>query len=200
MIFDQIERENMKPQIRVLGIDDSPFSFSDEKTRVIGVVMRIPNYIEGVMKTEVEVDGNDATDKLIEMITKSRYKEQLKAVMLDGIALGGFNVVDIEELNEKLQLPIITITRDEPDMIKIKKALEKNFDDWERRLELISKRSLTEIKTKHKPIFIEVIGIDEQEAKELINRSTVRGVLPEPIRIAHIIAAGIVSGESYGKA
>jgi len=199
-MFDQIDRENMKPQIRVLGIDDSPFSFSDEKTNVIGVVMRIPNYIEGIMKTEVEVDGNDATDKLIEMITKSRYKEQLKVVMLDGIALGGFNVVDIEELNEKLQLPIITITRDYPNMINIKKALEKNFDDWERRLELISKRSLIEIETKHKPIFIEVIGIDEQEAKELIDRTTVRGVLPEPIRIAHIIAAGIVSGESYGKA
>ncbi len=190
----------MKPQIRVLGIDDSPFSFSDEKTNVIGVVMRIPNYIEGIMKTEVEVDGNDATDKLIEMITKSRYKEQLKALMLDGIALGGFNVIDIENLNKELQLPIITITRDYPNMIKIKKALEKNLNDWERRFELISKRSLIEIKTKHKPIFIEVIGIDEQEAKELIGKSTVRGVLPEPIRVAHIIAAGIVTGESYGKA
>lgn len=190
----------MKPQIRVLGIDDSPFSFSDEKTNVIGVVIRIPNYIEGVMKTEVEVDGNDATDKLIEMIFNSRYKEQLKAVMLDGIAFGGFNIIDIEQLNNKLQLPVITITRDKPDMVKIKKALEKNFDDWEKRLEVISKRSLIKIKTKHKPIFTEVVGIDAKEAKELIKKSTIRGVLPEPIRIAHIIAAGIVKGESHGKA
>ncbi|RLF35484.1 MAG: hypothetical protein DRM99_04525, partial [Thermoplasmata archaeon] len=34
----------------------------------------------------------------------------------------------------------------------------------------------------------------------IIKLSTIRGVIPEPIRVAHLIASGITRGESYGKA
>ncbi|MEE9150348.1 MAG: DUF99 family protein, partial [Thermoplasmata archaeon] len=116
----------MKPQIRILGIDDSPFKFGDKKTSVIGVVMRIPSYIEAVLKTVVEVDGDDSCDKLAKMINSSRYKEQLKLVMLDGVALGGFNIVDIAELHEKIGLPIVTITREEPNFEGMERALREH--------------------------------------------------------------------------
>jgi endonuclease V-like protein UPF0215 family len=56
------------------------------------------------------------------------------------------------------------------------------------------------IKTKHNPIYVKCTGISIEEAKEIIKISTIRGVLPEPLRVAHIIASGIIRGESYGKA
>ena len=37
-------------------------------------------------------------------------------------------------------------------------------------------------------------------ARRLIARTTLRGHLPEPIRLAHLIAGGVVSGESQGRA
>ncbi len=50
----------MKKQVRVLGIDDSPFSFRDSTALLVGVVARLPMYIEGIMRTECAVDGNDS--------------------------------------------------------------------------------------------------------------------------------------------
>jgi hypothetical protein len=38
------------------------------------------------------------------------------------------------------------------------------------------------------------------EAEEIIKRSMVRGAVPEPLRLAHIIASGLARGESKGRA
>lgn len=190
----------MKQQIRLLGIDDSPFSFSDKYGVVIGVVMRGGNYIECVLKDQISIDGDDATLVCREMIENTRHKKQLKAVLLDGIALGGFNVVDIEEVYNTTNVPVLTITRDKPDFEKIKLALKNNFGDWKERWNLMSKGELHEVKTSHNPIYVKCIGINIEEAKEIIKLSTIRGVIPEPIRVAHLIASGITKGESYGKA
>ena len=190
----------MKKEIRLLGIDDSPFTFNDKYSDIIGVVMRGGTYIEGVLKERISIDGNDATDICKKMIENTRHKLQLKTVLLDGVALGGFNIVDIEELFNITKIPIITITRDKPDFEKIKIALQKNFDDWEIRWNLLSKGKIHKIKTRHNPIYVKCVGLSIDETKEIIKLSTIRGVIPEPIRMAHLIASGITRGESYGKA
>jgi len=190
----------MKHEIRLLGIDDSPFTFNEKYANVIGVVMRGGSYIEGVLRGHVSVDGDDATFVCKQMIANTHHRKQLKAVLLDGVALGGFNVVDIEDIYKNTGLPVITITRDKPDMKKIKKALQKNFSDWEKRWDVLSKGEIYEVKTSHNPIYVKCVGLPIDEAKEIIKSSTIRGVIPEPIRVAHIIASGITRGESYGKA
>lgn len=190
----------MKSFVRVLGIDDSPFGFTSEKVLVVGVVMRLPNYLEGVMRVECSVDGEDANDVLERMICASRFKEQLKLIMLDGVAVGGFNVVDIDRLSERTGVPMATVTRDKPDMERMRSALVKHFLDWQRRLEIITRKKLTEVPTDHKPLLISTAGISVHDASEIIRKSIVRGAIPEPIRVAHMIASAMVKGESKGKA
>ena len=190
----------MKKEIRLLGVDDSPFTFKDKYANVVGVVMRGGVYIEGILKKQISIDGNDSTDVCKKMIENTRHKLQLKAILLDGVALGGFNIVDIEKLFVETKIPIITVTRDKPDFDKIKTALQKNFKDWKYRWDLISNGELHEFKTRHNPIYSKFVGLSIYEAKEIIKLSTIRGVIPEPIRVAHLIASGITRGESYGKA
>ncbi len=190
----------MKSQIRLLGIDDSPFTFTEKYGMVIGVIMRGGEYLESVLRRHIIIDGNDATFVCKDMIKKTRHRKQLKAMLLDGIALGGFNVVDINDVFKSTNLPVITITRDKPDFEKIKNALNKNFDDWEQRLALMKNGKIYKVETNHNPIYVKCAGIDIGEAKEIIKISTIRGVVPEPIRVAHLIASGITRGESYGKA
>lgn len=190
----------MKHEIKLIGIDDSPFSFTEKYCSIIGVIMRGNGYLEGVIKSQVKVDGNDATNVCKSIINQTRHKKQLKAILLDGVALGGFNVVDIEEIYNDTCIPIITVTRDKPDFRKIKAALIKNFKDWEKRFEIMKKGKMHRVQTSHNPIFVKCVGLSINEAKEIIKLSTIRGVVPEPIRVAHLIASGVTRGESYGKA
>jgi len=189
----------MKPHVRILGIDDSPFTFGDGKALVVGALVRIPDYLESVMKTEVTVDGTDSTDRLIEMISGSRYRDQIKLIMIDGIALAGFNVIDIGKLNSELRTPVITITRDRPDLDKISAALKKHFENWSELYSMITRHELKQIKTEHNPVFACGLGLAWSELEQLVRASTVKGVVPEPIRIAHLISTAMLRGESYGR-
>jgi len=197
----------MKPQFRVLGIDDGPFSFSDRRAPVVGVVAR-KGYVDAVLKTEIDVDGTDSTDAIAALVGETGYSGKLEAVMLDGAAVGGFNIVDIRRLSAVTQVPVITVTRDRPDMARIRKALEMlgrtpkygrgPIPDWKERFALLERTRLVEVRTGHKPIHIGFAGIDEPEAKGIVTASTVRGSIPEPIRLAHLIARALVTGKSKG--
>ena len=189
----------MKDQVRVLGIDDSPFEFGDPSSLVVGALVRAPSYLEAVMRTEVEVDGDDATDRLVEMVIRSRYREQVKLVIVDGIALAGFNVLDLESFHERTGIPIATVTRDPPDLAEIESALAKHFDDWQGRMALVTRHPLRPLDTGHKPIHASVLGMDWPEFSQLVRATTVRGAVPEPVRIAHLVAAAMVKGESRGR-
>ncbi len=188
----------MKPQVRVLGIDDAPFTFEDVMVEIVGVVVRLPSYVEGIMVSEVHVDGDDATMRVAEMVRNSRFREGLALIMIDGVAFGGFNVMDIEELHERVSIPIVTVTRKEPDMEAIKVALKAKFSDWRGRLKTIERSTLERVETPHKPLYVHAVGIPLHDAKVLLRKSTVRGALPEPLRIAHLIATALKAGESKG--
>jgi endonuclease V-like protein UPF0215 family len=190
----------VKKNIRVLGIDDAQFSFGDKTTLVAGVVVRSPGYVESVLSTTVVVDGDDATERIIELVERSRHKDQLKAVFIDGVAMGGFNVVSISDLYFACGIPVVTITRDLPDLESMKTALKSKFDDWEKRWQVISDGELIEIATAHTPVYVKIKGLSKDTVIELIKLTTVRGVIPEPVRLAHLIASGITTGESRSKA
>jgi len=190
----------LKAHLRVLGIDDSPFAFSGDRVRVVGVLMRVPDYVEGVMLTECTVDGTDADQALVGLINRSRFKEQIRLAIVDGAALGGFNVVDISKVHDQTGLAVATVTREPPDFGSMEQALRKHFDDWESRLKVIKRHPLFRVSTGHKPLYASVAGMDENSAKGLIQASVVRGAVPEPVRIAHLIASALERGESRGKA
>ena len=45
----------MKKEIRLLGVDDSPFTFTDKYGTIIGVIMRGGEYLEGVLKNHITI-------------------------------------------------------------------------------------------------------------------------------------------------
>ncbi len=188
----------MKKEIRVLGIDDMPFSFSEETVDIVGVVMRGGVYLEGVLKATITVDGDDATEAIISMVERTRHRKQLKVIMIDGAALGGFNIVDCSLVHESTKIPVITVTRNKPDMESIKGALQKHFSDWERRWNILKRTGMEQVALKY-PIYAASWGLTTEEMKDIIKLSIVRGAIPEPLRVAHLIATGIKTGESHGR-
>lgn len=192
----------LKSEIRILGFDDGAFTpRSRELVPVIGVIFRGGKFLDGVLKTEVEVDGMDATEKIIKLVNSSRHKQQLKVIMFDGITMAGFNIVDIKKVFEETKLPVIVVNRKLPDLDKVKRALKK-FKDFEARWKAVENAGpLKECYVKEfKKLYFQSIGVKDDVGKEIIKLSCTRGNIPEPLRIAHIIATGIVRGESYGRA
>lgn len=186
---------HVKPEIRVIGIDDSPLISED--ILVVGAIMRGGEWLEGVVRTYVKKDGLDATDKIAEMISGTKHYGQIRAVMLNGITLAGFNVVDMDRLCERTGLPVIVVMRRLPDMESIKSALT-HLTEPEYRYDLMTRAGKAiEIKAgRGEPIYIQIRGIREEDAIKVVKATAVHSRVPEPVRVAHLIATGIVLGES----
>jgi len=186
----------VKKEARIIGIDDAPFDkFKDTSTLVIATVFRGGDTLDAVLSTDITIDGADATKNLIKMINKCKYKPQLRCIILDGIAVGGFNVINVTELHKKTKLPILITLRKLPNYEKIFKALKKL--KMEDKIPLIEEVRKPE---KMGRIYVQRIGLTKEQAKKILKITCTRSFLPEPIRIAHIIGAGIAKGESYGRA
>ena len=186
----------LKKEIRVIGIDDAPFNkFGKGNVLIVGTVFRGGQWIDGILSTKASIDGNNATKKIAEMVNKCKFRPQLQCIFLDGIAVGGFNIIDIRELSKKTKLPVIVIIRKKPDIKEIKKILTRlNKKD---KIKLIEKAGSVVPAGK---IYVQLTGLSIEKAKEILKITCTRSLIPEPIRIAHLIASGITFGESRGKA
>ena len=188
----------LKKQIRLIGIDDAPFEKGDEQVLVIATFFRGGQSMDGVLSTYVHVDGEDATYNLIEMINRSKFKSQTQAILLDGIAVGGFNVINIESLWKHTSIPVIVVVRKMPDFDELEKTLQKL--GMAKKYQLMEKAGKPQkITLKDGEIYIQAAGISLEQAQEIIKLSSTNSNIPEPIRAAHLIGAGIVKGESKGR-
>jgi len=188
----------MKKEIRVMGIDDAPFDKFDPLQKyvlIIGTVFRGGSFMDGLLSAHVEKDGEDATMKIIEMVNDSKFKPQLQAIFLNGIAVAGFNVINPNAVYKETGIPVIVVIRDYPDYKKMFSALEK----------LGMKKKISLIQNLPKPskvddIYVQNIGISKKETLKLLNLTRTHSHIPEPLRVAHLIASGVSEGQSRGRA
>ncbi len=192
----------VKPEIRILGVDDGPFEpKSKSEVPLVGVVFRGGRWLDGVLKTYIEQDGTDVTERLIDMVNRSRHRGQLRVLMVDGVTFAGFNVLDIKEVFKKTGLPVIVISRELPDMADIRKAI-KHLPKWRERwgtIKRVGKIYPVRTKSRGARIYMQLIGIKHADAESVVKLSSTRSLVPEPLRVAHLIATAIVRGESYGR-
>lgn len=181
----------------VIGVDDAPFRrHHSGDVRIVGAVFAGPR-LEGVLSSKVRRDGANATRQVSAMVRDSRFAPQLQAVLLQGIAFAGFNVVDIQKLNEELDVPVLVVSRKVPDLDAIREALLRKVGGGERKWRLIEKAGPME---PMEDLWVQRAGLDEHSARLLLRRHARHGHLPEPLRTAHLIAGGITDGESRHRA
>jgi endonuclease V-like protein UPF0215 family len=184
----------IKPEIRVLGVDDGVFvPHSKGFAPIIGVVFRGGFWLDGVMNTRVKVDGFDATEKIAQMIMNSPHWKQLRVVMLDGVTFAGFNVVDIRKLNRKTNLPVIAVTRDRPDFADIHRALSHLPRPERRWRAVLSAGDIFAVNTRDmkEKVYVEISGILEEDARTILKVTSTRSSVPEALRVAHLVASGV---------
>ncbi len=185
-----MRRAIAKPHPRVLAVDDGSFARTDATAPVAAVVVALPGYVEAVRRGRVTVDGRDATARVLALARATGPLDGVRALLLDGAVLGGFNVVDLAEVHRALGLPVVAVTRRPPDFERIHAALRRWFGrDAARRWRLLRAQRLFPVPTGARPILAAAVGCPRAEAIALVRRATVRGYWPEPLRLAHLIAS-----------
>ena len=185
-----------KTYSNVIGFDDAPFAHRHRgDVPVVGTVFAGRRF-DGVLVGKVRRDGANAARNLAALVRGSKYREHLQLLMLQGIALAGFNVVDVEDLHRQLGLPVLVVARREPDMDAIRDALLTKVRGGRRKWALIERLGPME-RASH--VWIQRVGLTRPAARQIVRRYAIHGHVPEPLRMAHLIAGAIVTGQSSGR-
>jgi len=109
--------------------------------------------------------------------------------MLDGLIVSMYNIIDGEEIRENTNVPVIAITF--KDSEGLEGAIQHHFSkDSNLKLEQYHKlgqRDKILLKTG-KLVFVRYWGLSSKEAFTIVNCFTLQGSIPEPIRIAKLVA------------
>lgn len=181
----------------VVGFDDAPFPRERRgDVPVVGAVFA-GTRLEGVLAARVRRDGANSTDRLTELVTGSKFADQLQLVLLQGIALAGFNVVDVPRLARATGLPVLVVARRQPRLARIRAALLSRVPGGARKWALIERLGPMEPVAG---VWVQRAGLALAEAELVVLRLAVHSALPEPLRTAHLIAGGLATGQSRGRA
>ena len=179
---------------RIIGIDDGPFTKQQEYAPLVAALLDGP-HLRDVRVTRVTVDGLDATVKTVKLLGRWRPAPTI----LSGVTFAGFNLIDPHVLQEKFRVPVVVVVGSRPDNRAVKRALVKHFPDWKQRWAIIrSLGPLRRVRTNpdESPIYYESFGCTPQEAASILKCCSYVSRLPEPVRIAGLLAAGLYGSGS----
>lgn len=183
-------------RVRVVGFDDAPFDRTPgSPVNVSGIVCSGTRF-EGMMWGEATKDGTDATDVLAELLLGGKFYEQVHAVLIDGLAIGGFNLIDLPQLAERLERPCVAVMRKHPNLEKVRAVLER-FEDAPYRLRLLERAGPIH---EQGGFVFQVIGESPAVVARALAAVTDQGRVPEPLRLAHLIGAAVKMGQSGRRA
>ena len=178
-----------KKGIRCLGIAESfqPKNSKTNKSVLSGVVMRSDLLIDGMISSQIQLYGDDATEKIIEMYKKLNRKD-INCILIAGSIISLFNIIDIEKINTQLKLPVISLTFNETRSLKA--IFDKEVSNLKYKKEQylqIKNREKIKLKTGYY-VFIRTAGVEKKLATIILNKFTYNGKIPEPVKVAKLLA------------
>ena len=181
-----------KRGIRCLAIAES-FKPDHLSSTLAGTVMRKDFVIDGFVFGHTELSGDDATDVILSMFERLG-RNDISCILLSGLVISLYNIVDIKRLYDLLQMPIIGIT------CGSYKGLEQVLKDrfpasYESKLAMYGRLGPQNKISLHTlcDLFIRCKGCSISDAARLLDDLTLQGSLPEPVRISQMLSRTIRS-------
>ncbi|MDG6985229.1 MAG: DUF99 family protein [Nitrososphaerota archaeon] len=184
-----------KPGIRALGVAES-FRHGQKRSVLAGVVMRGDLVVDGVAFGRTSVGGDDATGSIASLYRRLA-RNDVNVIVVSGAILSLYNIVDVDGLSARTRLPVVCLTYKETSGIE--ESIRRHFPgaagpklDAYRKL---GKRTSVALKTG-KRVFIRASGLETPEAKKVLDAFTLQGSVPEPVRLAKLLARAALAGRS----
>jgi hypothetical protein len=182
-----------KKGLRGLAIAES-FTQKSRKSILAGIVMRRDFVIDGFVFGKATLEGDDATDQILNMYRKLS-RPDISYMLVSGIIISMYNIVDLKQISKELQIPVIGITYQ--DSKGIEDAIKHHFpDSYESKLQHYKKLQAREKITLHTSfdVYIRREGCTLSDVKHLLDDLTIQGAYPEPLRVAQILARTLLLG------
>lgn len=180
----------------VVGFDDAPFPHEHRGDVLLVGTVCARTRLDGVVSDRVRRDGANATERMVACLERSQFRRQIRLVLLQGIAVAGFNVIDTQALHVALAVPVLVVARRRPKLEALREAVLK-VPGGERKWALIEGAGPMEAVGG---VFVQRRGLSLEEASATLSATTLHGNLPEALRLAHLIAGGVTTGASRGRA
>ncbi len=198
----------MKPKVVVMAFDDGPHHAEDlyhsnqspknakpKTTALIGVVCRGIQLLH-VSESTIEVDGTDSTEKILQLILQNPFLPEIRLILIDSPTLGGFNPPNPFYLYEQTKIPLLLIPDRKPQS-HIAQVYRDIFPQRTDQIEFLQKLpplSSFKLSINTDPhitsdLYFHAIGIEISAIKEILRYLTHFSKIPEPLRIAHLIAS-----------
>ena len=170
-----------------LAISES-FSQDSKKSVLSGIVMSTDLVIDGFVFGHSTVGGNDATDVILSMYERLG-RPDVSFLLISGIVISLYNIVDVKRISEKIGLPVIGVTYKDSEGIEdaIKHHFPKSYESKLVEYSSLGEREKITLHTSH-DLYIRNEGCTITEATQLLNKLTLQGSFPEPLRIAQMLA------------
>lgn len=176
-----------KKGTRALGVAES-FRQPQRRSLLAGVVMRGDFVVDGVAFGRTSVGGDDATSAVAALYRRLR-RNDVNLLMVSGAILSLYNIIDVDALARKTRLPVICLTYKETHGIE--DSIIRHFPERkEKKLEAygrLGKRERLRLSSGF-TVYARTSGLAEKDALALVNMFTLQGSLPEPVRVAKLLA------------
>ncbi len=176
-----------KKGLRGLAIAES-FRPNSTKSIFSGIVMRRDFIIDGFVFGSATLEGDDATDTILDMYDELQRPDS-SYVLISGLIVSMYNIINIEKLYDSLKIPIIGISYNNSQGLEY--TLEHHFhDSFESKLDeyqKLGKRERISLSTSH-DVFVRKEGCTLGDVTHLLDELTLHGSIPEPIRVSQLLA------------
>ncbi len=184
-----------KPGIRALGVAES-FRQGQKRSVLAGVVVRSDFVIDGVALGRTAVGGDDATASIASLFRKLR-RNDVNLIMVSGAILSLYNIIDVDLLSKRTKLPVVCLTYKETTGIEgsirlhFPEGAEKKLEAYRR----LGRRRGVRLHTGHK-VYVRSAGMEEDAVKPTLDVFTLQGSVPEPVRVAKLLARAALAWRS----
>ena len=180
-----------KKGLRGLAIAES-FRQNSSKSILSGIVMRRDFVIDGFVFGSSTIDGDDATDSILKMY-EYLNRPDISYLLVSGLIISLYNIVDIRKIHETLEIPVIGVTYNESEGIE--NSIKHHFpNSYQSKIKKFKKLGVREKITLHtsSDVYVRKEGCTIHEVKCLLDELTLHGSFPEPLRVAQLLAKSLL--------
>ncbi|MCL5007788.1 MAG: DUF99 family protein [Candidatus Marsarchaeota archaeon] len=182
----------MKRGVRIAAFATAPISKREVDTLLVCIIGR-EGCIEGVLSSRVRINGTDSTGAIIDTLRRSRFRDQIRVIALNGISMAGLNIVDATRLEKTMGAKVVVLTRRRPSKARMLSAVRKFYGADRASRE----RAVSLLESIGRSVHIDGFYVYCESTGPDINN--IVGTAYELLRIAHMVARGVSTGESAGR-